>query len=150
MVTDDTGLSSDGTQTVSDDCTSFPVLHPSLSLWRGTRHKGRPRCPLAALKRHLLMETATLPLLFHLAVAPSISIYADLSRSFSLFFSLALCPPVHGGYTEVRERDNDSPPFNLSNQGLFFLSALLVLSLLILSLLIFSYSLVLMRLRSLI
>lgn len=40
-----------------------------------TPHKGRPLCPLAALKRHLLVETATLPLLFHLAVAPSISIY---------------------------------------------------------------------------
>lgn len=110
MVTDDTGLSSDGTQTVSDDCTSFPVLHPSLSLWGETRHKGRPRCPLAALKRHLLVETATLPLLFHLAVAPSISIYGDLSHSFSLFFALAPCPPVRGGYTEVRQRDNDPPP----------------------------------------
>lgn len=93
MVTDDTGLSSDGAQTVSDDCTSFPVLHPSLSLWGETRHKGRPRCPLAALKRHLLMETAALPLLFHLPVAPSISIYGDLSRSFSLsFFSRSLSP----------------------------------------------------------
>ncbi len=93
MVTDDTGLSSDGTQTVSDDCTSFPELHPSLSLWGEAQHKGRPRCPLAALKRHLLMETAALPLLFHLAVAPSISIHDDLSRSFSLpSFSRSLSP----------------------------------------------------------
>lgn len=127
MVTDDTGLSSDGTQTVSDDCTSFPVLHPSLSLWGEARHKGRPRCPLAALKRHLLIETAALPLLFHLAVAPSISIYGDLSRSFSLSFSPALCHPLRGGYTEVRQWDNDSPlstfqirAFSFSLSSMFF------------------------------
>lgn len=103
MVTDDTGLSSDGTQTVSDDCTSFPELHPSLSLWGEARHKGRPRCPLTALKRHLLIETAALPLLFHLPVAPSISIYGDLSHSFSLpFFPHSLSPSpqrVHRGQT---------------------------------------------------
>lgn len=109
MVTDDTGLGSDGAQTVSDDCTSFPELHPSLSLWGETRHKGRPRCPLAALERHLLTETAALPLLFHLAVAPSISIYGDLSHCFSLPFPLlTLCHPLRGGYAEVRQWDNDS------------------------------------------
>lgn len=129
MVTDDTGLSSDGTQTVSDDCTSFPLLHPSLSLWGEAQHKGRLRCPLAALKRHLLTETAELPLLFHIAVGPSISIYGDLSHSFSLSFSLALCHPLRGGYTEVRQRDNDSPlstfqirAFSFSLPSMFFYS----------------------------
>lgn len=127
-MTDDTGLSSDGTQTVSDDCTSFPELHPSLSLWGEARHKGRPRCPLAALKRHLLMETAALPLLFHLAVAPSISIYGDLSRSFSLSFFLQLSVTLS---TEgIQRSDNEimthpfqpfkSGPFSFSLSSAFF------------------------------
>ena len=119
MVTDDTGLSSDGTQTVSDDCTSFPVLHPSLSLWGEARHKGRPRCPLAALKRHLLMETAALPLLFHLAVAPSISIYGDLSRSFSLpFFSRSLVTLSAEG-TQRSDNEIMTHPFQPFKSGSF-------------------------------
>lgn len=118
-MTDDTGLSSDGTQTVSDDCTSFPALHPSLSLWGETRHKGRPRCPLAALKRHLLMETAALPLLFHLAVAPSISIYGDLSRSLSLSFFPSLSVTLFAEGIQGSDNEIMTHPFQPFKSGPF-------------------------------
>lgn len=144
MVTDDTGLSSDGAQTVSDDCTSFPALHPSLSLWGEPQHKGRPRCPLAALERHLLTETAVLPLLFHLAVAPSISIYGDLSR-WPPSPSLSVTHSAEG----VQRSDNEimTQPFQ-PFKSRPFLSLCPLLSFLILPLLIFSYSHVLVYLIS--
>lgn len=118
MVTDDTGLSSDGTQTVSDDCTSFPVLHPSLSLWGEARHKGRPRCPLAALKRHLLIETAALPLLFHLAVlhlSPSMVIF--LAPFLSPFLLLSVTLSAEG----IQRSDNEimTHPFQPFKSGPF-------------------------------
>lgn len=141
MVTDDTGLGSDGAQTVSDDCTSFPALHPSLSLWGEPWHKGRPHCPLAALERHLLTETAALPLLFHLAVAPSISIYGDLSHCL---------PPPHVTHSAegMQRSDNEimTQPFQPFKSEPF-LSLRPLLSFLILPLLI-SYSHVLMSVIS--
>lgn len=62
-------------------------------------------------------------------------------------FSLALCHPLRGGYTEVRQWDNDSPLSTFQIRAFSFSLSSVVLSFLILSLSIFSYSLVLMRLR---
>lgn len=90
MVTDDTGLSSDGTQTVSDDCTSFPELHPSLSLWgenAAQRQAALPsRCPQTTSARGDSRTTAPL--------SPRCrSIYLHLYDDLSRFFSLPPFPP---------------------------------------------------------
>lgn len=149
MVTDDTGLSSDGTQTVSDDCTSFPVLHPSLSLWGEAEHKGRPGCPLAALERHLLMETAAAPLFFHLSVAPSISIYGHLSPWLFCAFLAGSSVTLLAKATQRSHNEIMTHPFQPFKSGSFLSPLCPQRSFIPNPLSIFSYSLVLMHLRGL-
>lgn len=112
-MTDDTGLSSDGAQTVSDDCTSFPRAPPFIiSTGRERPHKGGPSCPLAALTRHLLAETAAPPLLFHLAVAPSISIYTMIFLA-----SFLLAPPVPPPSLLVPHPSYHHPPLSVTHSA---------------------------------
>lgn len=152
MVTDDTGLSSDGTQTVSDDCTSFPELHPSLSLWgenAAQRQAALPsHCPQTTSARGDSRTTAPL--------SPRCrSIYLHLYDDLSRFFSLPPFPPTQLSVTlseeGIQRSDNEimTHPFQPFKSQPFYSppsSSSAALSFLILSLSIFSYSLVLMHL----
>lgn len=156
-MTDDTGRSSDGTRTVSDDCTSFPELRPSLSL-RGER-AGRTKAGRAALS---LPSDDICSRRDGSAAAPLSprcrSIYLHLCGDLPRFFSapnprdhrhppLLRRPLSAEGIQRSDNGDNDSPLSTFQIRAFYSPPSCAALSFLILSLSIFSYSLVLMRPR---